>query len=122
MIKRMVIMLGLMLLLVAALGGYKVMQIKAAMAAGAKYAQPPTAVTTAPVRQEKWQPTLQAVGSLKAVNGVTISTDLAGIVSEIAFQSGAVVKEGDLLVRLDSKQERRNCRRPRPGAISPNSA
>lgn len=105
MIKRMVIMLGLMLLLVAALGGYKVMQIKAAMAAGAKYAQPPTAVTTAPVRQEKWQPTLQAVGSLKAVNGVTISTDLAGIVSEIAFQSGAVVKEGDLLVRLDSKQE-----------------
>ncbi|HTJ00208.1 MAG TPA: efflux RND transporter periplasmic adaptor subunit [Dongiaceae bacterium] len=105
MIKRMVIMLGLMLLLVAALAGRKVLQIKAAMAAGAKYAQPPTAVTTAKVREEKWQPTLLAVGSLKAVNGVTISTDLAGIVSEIAFQSGAVVQKGDLLVRLDSKQE-----------------
>jgi membrane fusion protein (multidrug efflux system) len=48
---------------------------------------------------------LSAVGSLRAVNGVTVSTDMAGIVSEIAFESGAPVKKGDLLVKLDTQQE-----------------
>jgi membrane fusion protein (multidrug efflux system) len=56
-------------------------------------------------KTERWQPVLSAVGSLKAVNGVTVSTDLAGIISQIAFQSGAAVKKGDLLVKLDSSQE-----------------
>ena len=42
---------------------------------------------------------------MKAVNGVTLSTDLAGIVREIAFVSGAAVKRGDVLVKLDTQQE-----------------
>jgi membrane fusion protein (multidrug efflux system) len=62
-------------------------------------------VSTAIVKKERWQPTLGAVGSLKAVNGITVSTDLAGIVSEIAFESGQAVQQGDLLIRLDSQQE-----------------
>lgn len=103
--KRMLIMLGLVAVFVAGLGGIKFLQIKAAMAAGAKMAPPPAAVTTAIVKKERWQPTLGAVGSTKAVNGVTVSTDLAGIVSKIAFQSGQAVKKGDLLVQLDSQQE-----------------
>ena len=44
-------------------------------------------------------------GSLTAVNGVTVSTDLAGIVSQIAFESGSKVRAGDLLVRLETTQE-----------------
>ena len=103
--KRMLIMLGAVVVFVVAIGGWKLLQVRAAMAAGAQFAPPPAAVTTTIVKRERWQPTLKAVGSLKAVNGVTISTDLAGIVSEIAFQSGASVKKGELLIRLDSKQE-----------------
>jgi membrane fusion protein, multidrug efflux system len=48
---------------------------------------------------------LSSVGSMKAVNGVVLSTDLAGIVVEIAFESGTSVKKGDLIVKLDTQQE-----------------
>jgi membrane fusion protein (multidrug efflux system) len=105
MTKRMLTMLGLMLLFIAAIGGWKAWQIKTGIAMAAKFAPPPAAVTTAVAKTERWQPVLSAVGSLKAVNGVTVSTDLAGIISQIAFQSGAAVKKGDLLVKLDSSQE-----------------
>lgn len=103
--KRMVIMLALVVLFIAGIGGVKAAQIHGAIAASAKFAPPPTAVTTVIVKQERWQPALDAVGSLKAVNGVTVSTDLPGIVSHIAFQSGQPVKQGDPLVKLDTQQE-----------------
>ena len=103
--KRMLIMLGLMLLFIAGIGAIKVSQIHAGQALMAKMAPPPTAVTTAVAKREQWQPALSAVGSLRAVNGITVSTDLAGIVSQIAFQSGGSVKKGDLLLKLDTKQE-----------------
>jgi membrane fusion protein, multidrug efflux system len=105
MTKRMLIMLAIAFLFIAGIGGWKVMQIRAAMAQFAKFAPPPTAVTTTVAARERWQPALSAVGSLRAVNGVTVSTDLAGIISEISFQSGTSVKKGDLLVKLDSRQE-----------------
>src|ERR1700738_4045202 len=66
---------------------------------------PPTAVTTDLAKQSEWQPPLESVGSITAVNGVTVSTDLAGIVRQIAFESGSKVRAGDLLVRLDTRQE-----------------
>lgn len=108
--KRLLIMLGLFLLVVAGLGYHKFQQIQTAMAEGPKHAPPPPAVTTIVAKAQKWQPVLRAVGSLKAVNGVDVSTDLAGIVSEIAFESGAPVKKGDLLLKLDTKQEQAQLR------------
>ena len=103
--KRMLIMLGAVALGIAIIGGYKVTQVRAGIEMMKQMAPPPTAVTTIVVEPVQWRPTLNAVGSLKAVNGVTISTDLSGIVAEIAFQSGAHVKKGELLVKLDSQQE-----------------
>jgi membrane fusion protein (multidrug efflux system) len=70
-----------------------------------KWTMPPTAVTSMKVAEQTWQPTLNAVGTVQAVNGVTVSTDLPGIVEQIAFESGHEVKQGDLLVKLDTKQE-----------------
>lgn len=101
----MVVMLVLMALFIVAIGAWKVWQIKTGMAMAAKFAPPPVSVTTAVAETDRWQPVISAVGSLKAVNGITVSTDLAGIISQIAFQSGATVKKGDLLVKLDSSQE-----------------
>jgi len=103
--KRMLIMLGVVGIFILAIGGWKVSQIRTAIAQAKAFAPPPTAVTTAVAKRERWQPVLSAVGSLRAINGVTVSTDLAGIISEIAFQSGSAVKKGDLLVKLDTKQE-----------------
>src|SRR6266446_4864898 len=105
MTKRMLAMLGLMLLFILGIAAWKVWQIQAGKAQAAKFAPPPAAVTTAVAKTERWQPVLSAVGSLRAVNGVTVSTDLAGIISQISFQSGVMAKKGDLLVKLDSQQE-----------------
>src|SRR5208283_5977625 len=55
--------------------------------------------------EEKWQDTLTAIGSISAVQGVTVSPEIAGKVGEITFESGAVVARGDLLVRLDTSSE-----------------
>ncbi|MEA3209896.1 MAG: rane fusion protein multidrug efflux system [Chthoniobacter sp.] len=101
----MLVMLCLAILLIAGIAFWKYTNIKKGMAMGAKFAPPPTAVTTVVVKPQTWQPVLSAVGSMKAVNGVTVSTDLAGIVSEIAFESGTPVKKGTLLVKLDTDQE-----------------
>jgi len=98
---------GLFLAVVFGLGFVKFTQIQGFMqlAKSGAFEPPPTAVTTEVAKQSAWQPTLEAVGSIAAVNGVTVSTDLAGIVREIAFESGNKVHAGDLIVRLDTTQE-----------------
>ena len=73
--------------------------------ASASYAVPPESVTTMVATEEEWSPVLRAVGSTAAVQGVTVSTDLPGIVQRIDFESGQSVKAGDLLVQLDVSQE-----------------
>ena len=104
--KRMAIMLVVVFAFIAAIGGFKFFQIKAAMAQGASYQPPPEAVTTVVVKQEEWNTTLNAIGSVSAVNGVTVSADLPGVIESINFNSGQTVNTGDILVRLDTKQER----------------
>lgn len=104
MAKRITIVVVLVLVVFAALAAFKFMQIKAGMAMGAKFNLAPT-VSTVVAKPQTWQPVLTSVGALKAVNGVVVSTDLAGIVSEIAFESGSRVKKGDLLIKLDARQE-----------------
>lgn len=98
---------GLFLAVVFGLGFVKFTQIQGFIKLGKSgaFEPPPTAVTTEVAKQSEWKPTLEAVGSIAAVNGVTISTDLAGIVREIAFESGNKVRTGDLIVRLDTTQE-----------------
>jgi membrane fusion protein (multidrug efflux system) len=105
MIKRFVIMLSLVLLLFAALAFVKYKQFQAGMAMKAMFAPPPATVTTLVAKPQTWEPVLSAIGAMKAVNGVTVSTDLAGVVSEIHFESGAAAKKGDLLLKLDTRQE-----------------
>lgn len=101
----MLVMLLLVGLFIGGLAYWKATSIQKQMAMHATMGPPPTAVTTVKVQPQTWQPILSAIGSLRAVNGVTVSTDLAGIVSEIAFESGTLVKKGDLLVKLDTQQE-----------------
>jgi membrane fusion protein, multidrug efflux system len=101
----MLLMLILVAGFIAGIAYWKFTQIQKGIAMSKSFAQPPSAVTTTVVKSQTWQPVLRAVGTLKAVNGVTVSTDLAGIVTEIAFESGSPVKKGALLVKLDTQQE-----------------
>ena len=66
---------------------------------------PTVTVTSAPVKEEDWPPRLTAVGSVSAVQGAVVSTELAGIVSEINFENGAEAKKGEVLMKLDASQE-----------------
>jgi len=103
--KRMILMVTITIGLIASLGFVKFRQIQEAIAQGAAFQPPPEAVTTIIAKHEKWPVTLNAIGTIAAVQGVTVSADLPGIVSRIAFESGASVHEGDLLVQLDTRQE-----------------
>jgi membrane fusion protein, multidrug efflux system len=106
MAKRMILMLALMGAFTAAIGGLKIQQVRAAMAQGAAFQPPPEAVTTVVARQDTWPATLAAIGTVEAVHGVTVSADLPGMVERIAFESGRAVAAGQVLVTLDTSQER----------------
>src|SRR6266498_4062864 len=106
MAKRMILMLVVALGLVAGLGFVKFRQIHTAMAQGASFAPPPSAVTTIVAKRETWPSTLNVIGTAQAIQGVTVSADLPGTVARINFESGKPVHAGDLLVELDTRQER----------------
>jgi len=103
--RRWIQMLGTFVLVVAILGFVKYRQISAAIAANKSFAPPPEAVTTVVAQQVEWSNTLDAVGSIAPVQGVTLSADLPGVVAKVAFNSGAHVAEGQVLVQLDTRQE-----------------
>ena len=104
--KRMFLMLAVVIAFIAIVGGFKFSQIRAAMASQGSFQPPPEAVTTVVAKQEEWGTTLDAIGTVVAVNGVTVSADLPGLVEQITFDSGRSVNKGDVLVQLDTKQER----------------
>lgn len=104
--KQVLVAIGAVTLVLLVLGGVKAAQIAAMIRAGEAFVPPAQAVTTAEVRSVRWRSELTAVGSLVAVQGVTISTEVPGTVETIAFESGETVEKGDLLVRLDTSIER----------------
>jgi len=98
-------MLAVVIAFIAVIGGFKYFQIKKAMA-GMSFQPPPEAVTTVVARQEEWNSTFKAIGTVAAKQGVTVSADLPGVVERIDFDSGRPVSKGQVLVVLDAKQER----------------
>lgn len=105
MAKRMILTLVVVALFIAGLGYFKLRQVQAAIKQGA-FTPPPEAVTTVVAKRETWPSTLGVVGSTVAVHGVTVSADLPGTVDKINFESGGFVHEGDVLLQLDTRQER----------------
>jgi len=105
MIKRILLALVLVLAAAGALAGAKALQIKKMIAQAQHVSMPPATVTAEPVRAETWDTLLTAVGSLTAVQGVTVSSEMAGKVVEITFESGAKTSAGDILARLDTSTE-----------------
>jgi len=105
MAKRMIVTLIATAVFVSGLGFLKFRQIQTAIGQAAAFQPPPDAVTTIVAQQEHWPATLSAIGTLGAVQGVTVSADLPGIVDRIAFESGTTVREGEILALLDTKQE-----------------
>ncbi len=85
--------------------GTKALQIRQASAAAAARKPPPVTVATAQAVPETWTATLEAVASLRSFRGITVRAELEGRVTRLAFESGAKVREGDVLVELDASTE-----------------
>ncbi|PYY06036.1 MAG: efflux transporter periplasmic adaptor subunit [Acidobacteria bacterium] len=105
MAKRMFLMLVVAAAVIGGLGYFKLRQVQAAVKSHA-FTPPPEAVTTIVAKQATWPSTLGVVGTMNAIHGVTVSADLPGTVDKINFDSGKWVKEGEVLVQLDTRQER----------------
>src|SRR5664279_5103855 len=101
--KRMLIMLGAVILLIAVLALGKFLQIRHLMASSPK----PGAQTVTAIKIEtlEWQPQISAVGTLTAVRGVDLSTEIAGLVRQVSFKSGQVVRTGQVLVQLNADSD-----------------
>jgi len=102
----MMLMLAVVVLFLVTIRLVKFLQIRAAFAQGMSWSPPPEAVTSLVAKLEEWPATLNGIGTVVAVQGVEVSADLPGIVEAIGFDSGKRVAAGDVLVRLDTSQER----------------
>jgi membrane fusion protein (multidrug efflux system) len=106
--KRMTIMLIAVFLLIGAIVGYNLFQaaMLKKMLEGGGGGIPPATVSTMKAQAQDWQDALNAVGTLRAVRGVDLSTEIAGLVRRVNFASGTDVAPGIVLVELNSDAER----------------
>jgi membrane fusion protein, multidrug efflux system len=77
-----------------------------AMEAGAKAGPPPEVVGTSVAKEDAWEGTMSAVGTVAAVRGVALSVEAPGVVKAIRFESGQKVAAGQVLLELDTSVER----------------
>lgn len=104
--KRMIIVVIALVFVLGGVFGYKAFigyQINKFMSG---MQQPPVTVGTAALDTELWQDEFQVTGEMRAVRGVAVTAEVAGIVREIAFESGETVAAGDLLLALDTDADR----------------
>jgi len=105
MIKRMIIMLLLIGLVLGGVFGFKAFGRKMMLQFMAASSNPSQTVSTTKVKTQDWQPELKAVGSLRAVKGADLASEVAGIVDSIHFESGDDVEEGKVLIELRSADD-----------------
>jgi membrane fusion protein (multidrug efflux system) len=110
MIKKFTLTTLSIIVIVGALVGIKLLQFRAMAEAGARMVPPPETVTAAAATKQTWVATVDATGSVAAVQGVTIGAEVGGKVAKIEFEAGAKVQAGDLLVELDTSTEQAQLR------------
>ena len=103
MMKRMLIMIGCVVLLVVVLAGGFALHIRSLIASAPKPG--PQTVSATKATTLEWQPRLAAVGTIRAVRGVDVTSEIAGMVRSIEFKSGQDVKAGAVLVRLNADSD-----------------
>ncbi|HCC54475.1 MAG TPA: efflux transporter periplasmic adaptor subunit [Desulfobulbaceae bacterium] len=103
--KRILLSLLGLLLVISILAGIKGLQIFKMVGAKGSFAPPPETVTTVLAHPASWEITVPAVGSLEAVQGVTVAAELPGKVANISFTPGAQVQAGSILLQQDTSSE-----------------
>lgn len=103
--KPMMIMLILTGVLFGGIFAYKAFisfMIKKSMS---EHVAPPVAVSAITISYESWQPAITATGTVRAINGVDVTTEVVGLIKTIKFDSGKEAKAGEILIELNSASE-----------------
>lgn len=108
-----------MLLFIAAVAGWKALQISKAIAMGKAYKMPPDAVTAMTLSEETVSPVLEAVGSVSSPQGVMLSADLPEPSRPSALNRARTPQTAKSLSNSTRVRKRRNSGRPRPNWTSP---
>ena len=103
--KRMTIMLIAVGLLIGGLVGFNFFKGYMMQKYMGKGGLPPATVSAMKAEYQVWQPQLNAVGTLRAVRGVDVTTEVAGLVRSINFKSGDEVKTGQVLAQLNADSD-----------------
>jgi membrane fusion protein (multidrug efflux system) len=102
---RLIIVLVAAGLLLAAVVGFNIFKAHMIAQVMAKNSAPPQTVSTVVVDFSDWQPEVTSVGSMRAVRGVDVTTELAGLVRKLNFKSGDDAKGGAVLVELNADSD-----------------
>ena len=105
MIRKYLVAITAVLIVAGVLVGIKVSQIRTMMAAGAHFTMPPETVGSTVAKRVDWETAETAVGTVTAVQGVLLKSEVPGLVKSITFESGASAREGQVLVELDRSTE-----------------
>jgi membrane fusion protein (multidrug efflux system) len=116
MLKKFIITAIGIIAVIAVIFYIKKSQFSAMGAAQAGMVMPPETVTATTAKEQNWETNITATGSVVAVQGVTVASEMAGKVAKITFEPGATVAAGDLLVQLDTSTEEAQLRAAEAGA------
>lgn len=105
MIKNVAFTLLALFALVGLLGGIKAIQIRDLISAASTMMPPPATVATHKVEKQTWEVVIDAVASLEAVQGVVISADIPGRITDVFFTPGSRVEKGAPLIQQDITSE-----------------
>jgi membrane fusion protein (multidrug efflux system) len=103
--KRMVIMLVAVAVLLGGIVGYNAFKGYMMQKYMASAPTPASTVSAMTAEYQQWQPQLSAVGTLRAVRGVDVTTEVAGLVRSLEFKSGDEVKAGQVLAQLNADSD-----------------
>jgi len=105
MAKRMIIMLVLVGAVFAGIVGYQMFMANMMKQFMAGNTKPAATVTAMRAGYQQWQPALNAVGTLRAAQGVEVSSEISDMVKTVHFKSGDLVSKGDLLLELNADED-----------------
>lgn len=100
--KRMIIMLSTAAIVFGGIYGFQQFRNKMIKQAIGSQANPPQAISTTVAQFSSWQPTVEAVGTLRAAMGSTLAAEVSGLVTAIHFESGKTAQAGQVLVELNA--------------------
>lgn len=99
---RMIVMLLLVALVFGGIYGFQQFRNKMIAQAIRGHGMPPQTITTTIAEKSRWQPTIQAVGTLRASQSTQLSAEVGGLITAIHFESGKQVKAGQTLLELNA--------------------